>query len=115
MWNVPPRVLCRQHLLGEHKETHMFVGSILSRQAKGWADNLGQYMAGLVTPLLLPKRHEQLVAELHRRGYNHWSPLKTFTWSGGEGWVDPMANLEDLKSRCPTCRERIEAWEQECS
>ena len=28
MWNVNPKTLCRKHLLGEHLEIHMFVGSI---------------------------------------------------------------------------------------
>lgn len=28
MWMVPPELMCRQHLLGEHVELHMFVGAI---------------------------------------------------------------------------------------
>ncbi len=28
MWNVLPEYLCRKHLLGEHVEMHMFVGTI---------------------------------------------------------------------------------------
>ena len=28
MWMVDPQIMCRQHLLGEHTEMHMFVGTL---------------------------------------------------------------------------------------
>jgi hypothetical protein len=28
MWMVDPRIMCRNHLLGEHAEIHMFVWNI---------------------------------------------------------------------------------------
>ena len=28
MWMIDPKLLCRKHLLGEHLEIHMFVGTI---------------------------------------------------------------------------------------
>jgi hypothetical protein len=28
MWMVPPKVMCRKHLLGEHVEIHMLAGSL---------------------------------------------------------------------------------------
>lgn len=28
MWMLPPQLLCRQHLLGEHKELHMLYGTL---------------------------------------------------------------------------------------
>ena len=28
MWLVPPQLMCDQHLLGEHLEMHMFIGTI---------------------------------------------------------------------------------------
>jgi hypothetical protein len=28
MWMVDPRQMCRQHLLGEHNELHMFAGTM---------------------------------------------------------------------------------------
>ena len=27
-WMVDPRLLCRKHLLGEHVENHMFIGTL---------------------------------------------------------------------------------------
>lgn len=28
MWGVDPKVLCTKHMIGEHAETHMFLGTI---------------------------------------------------------------------------------------
>ncbi len=30
-WMVPPQIMCRQHLLGEHNEIHKFVGAVTKR------------------------------------------------------------------------------------
>ena len=70
MWMTPPETMCRQHLLGEHKELHQLLGHLrLGRK-------LGKYtQTRLVEPLSLYARHEQLVAEMKRRGYNHKSPI----------------------------------------
>lgn len=45
MWMVPPRHMCRKHLLGEHVELHMFVGSIKNGvRVEGYlANNLGDH------------------------------------------------------------------------
>lgn len=67
---VPPDMMCRKHLLGEHIETHMFVGAI----------NKGSSVAGYITGGLLEfdslrQRHDKLVHEMMTRGYKHNSPL----------------------------------------
>lgn len=104
MWLVDPGLLCRNHLLGEHKEVHMLAGCV--RRGK----TLGRYITdGLVDPTRLDERHEQLVEEMARRGYNHQSPLQDHTYHGSPGCVDPVANLDDLADRCPACRARIKA------
>ena len=33
MWMIAPRKMCRNHLLGEHKELHQAVGSILKNKS----------------------------------------------------------------------------------
>ena len=39
MWMVDPRIMCRQHLLGEHVEIHMFVGAISrGKSVKGYLE-----------------------------------------------------------------------------
>jgi len=100
MWMVPPKLLCRQHLLGEHKELHQLVGTIRAGRLsviKGHA-RLGQVQCRSII-----KRHEELVAEMIKRGYNHASPLGDFEQLD-LGEVDIEKNLADLRHRCERCR-----------
>jgi len=112
MWNVNPKMLCRQHLLGEHVELHMFVGSI----NKGI--NVNRYVRdGLLFVKRLRIRHLQLRREMRRRGYNHRSPLpklrSDFTAHVDQAnFIDVQANIVELKRRCSDCRARIEAIEK---
>lgn len=103
MWMVNPRVMCRQHLLGEHVEHHMFVGSI----NKGLAMT-GYIEKNLLEPMSLSDRHAALVEEMERRGYNHKSPLPPadidyLPFSEKFAKVDIQSAQEDLRSRCPEC------------
>lgn len=101
-WNVDPKLLCRKHILGEHVECHMFVGTINKKSSLS-----GYISRGLVEVHNIEKRHAELVSEMIRRGYNHKSPLPEFrSWT--EGHVDSEANLVELARRCPECRKRIE-------
>lgn len=109
-WLVHPMILCREHLLGEHCEHHMFYGSMV----KGTSMS-GYLKNNLLEPRLLQQRHDELVAEMDRRKMNHKSPLK----------VDPQVVLNvlkenidwkinrdsaknDLLSRCPICKKRYD-------
>lgn len=103
MWCVDPRVLCREHLLGEHNELHKLVGSIRAGHSIDGYVERGQVETGRITA-----RHEALAAELERRGYTHESPLD-YADDLDRGEVDPAANLEELATRCAACRERIDA------
>jgi len=73
IWDLSPARLCRQHLLGEHRELHA-LWVILTRDKKGFARHpetvrwRGKLKA-------LYQRHEALVAEMARRGYRHQTPL----------------------------------------
>ena len=100
MWMVDTRVLCRQHLLGEHKEIHQLVGSLLyGHNMRGRAD------AGQIECRSIQDRHEELVQELQRRGYNHHSPLPSYP-DTDLGEVDREASLTELLRRCPRCYAR---------
>jgi len=101
MWNVDPALLCRQHLLGEHVEMHMFEGCC--RRGKSLAGYIGK---GLVELGNINNRHDELVTEMERRGYNHKSPLAAIR-AKPEGRVDIAQNIADLCARCPDCRERV--------
>ena len=67
---VNPRIMCREHLLGEHVEIHMFIGTINSNKSvKGYSQK------GLLELHNLYARHADLVEEMKHRGYNHYSEL----------------------------------------
>ena len=101
-------IMCRQHLMGEHVEHHMFVGSMKKQLSMtGYLDN------NLLEPLTLLTRHDALVAEMLRRGYNHYSPLEfsedTISYLGNDIYrrINRTSAGVDLLSRCPLCRERF--------
>ena len=102
MWLVDPEKMCRKHLLGEHVELHMLAGCLnKGKNIKGFIE------AGFVDPTLLLPRHEELVAEMIRRGYNHCSPVGKLPESLEKGHIDPEANRVELCRRCAECREKI--------
>jgi len=106
-WLVNPILLCRKHLLGEHVEHHMFMGSI----SRGKSVE-GFLKGGLLEPKTLQYRHKQLVDEMMARGYNHKSPLIDIDVSHlPYGKIDINRNIEDLRSRCKECASRIKQYE----
>lgn len=101
MWGVDPRKMCRQHLLGEHLEMHMFIGTIREgKSLTGYINN------GLVELHLIVTRHDSLAKEMKKRGYNHKSPLKYFPLPKG-GKISRVENVKELKKRCKECRRLL--------
>jgi hypothetical protein len=98
---VDPAIMCRQHLLGEHKEIHMLVGSI----RKGKSLN-GYLERGLIEPQGIEKRHEEIVREMLARGYNHKSPLGEISEDTPRGFVPRFDSELELIMRCKKCRQR---------
>jgi hypothetical protein len=99
---VDPRLMCDQHLLGEHVELHMFVGTL----QKGVSVR-GYLEGGLLEPRRMWDRHEELVAEMERRGMRHESPLSMVDVGDlAEGAVDAEGSLYELRRRCAACRAR---------
>ena len=80
----------------------MFRGSLhKGTSLRGFID------AGLLDSRLLTERHEQLAAEMRRRGYRHSSPLPSdFDAQAAMGDVDAVAAIDELASRCEECRQR---------
>ena len=110
-WLVDPQLLCRKHLLGEHVEHHMFMGTI----SKGISVE-GYLRDGLLEPKTLHARHDDLVTEMENRGYNHKSPLPDVDTSHlRDGKIDVIRNLEDLRQRCIDCAKRIEEAQERVS
>lgn len=106
MWGIDPQRLCRQHLLGEHVEMHMLVGSLWKgTRVEGFTST------GLVDLRLIESRHAQLVAEMDRRGMNHKSPLRPLPEllpGTPMGFIDLDVNEAELARRCKECRKLIQ-------
>ena len=102
MWMVNPTIMCREHLLGEHAEIHMFVGTIdRGHSVRGYVEN------GLLEVHSLFNRHAELVQEMKRRNYRHNSEIDT-KWkeAAKTGTIDRQKNLKQLINRCSRCSRR---------
>lgn len=110
MWMVDPKILCKNHLLGEHKEIHQLLGSIKRKIGiTGYVKNNCVEVTSLV------ERHDILAEEIVRRGWNHKSPIlysqedilkmacSYLPESEVQYIVDAKASLLDLKNRCSNC------------
>jgi len=108
MWLVDPQIMCRQHLLGEHSELHMFIGSLQKKK------NLdGFFTNNCLEPRRIYERHQELVNEMKSRGYNHQSPLEendcicVLNLSNEQQYweINNQESLELLLERCPICKQ----------
>ncbi len=101
MWMINANKLCRQHLLGEHKELHQLLGSLKKNKSiKGHVEK------GQVEVHNIEKRHRELVKEMRRRGYKHNSPLRYKT-KKRLGKINVIENYKELEKRCRECRKLI--------
>lgn len=82
IWDIQPRKLCRNHLLGEHRELHA-IWSVLTKNRKGYSKHPETLRwKGRLAALYL--RHENIVAEMKKRGYSHKSSLDARLARGAE-------------------------------
>lgn len=73
IWDLEPKYLCRQHLLGEHRELHA-IWAILTKNKKGYSHHPETLRwQGKLKALYL--RHEKILKEMKRRGYKEATPL----------------------------------------
>lgn len=108
-WMVDPKYLCVKHLLGEHLEMHMFLGTIKKKiSIKGYLEN------NLLEPMSIESRHNEIATEMTRRGMNHKTPLKVFnvdlehlTEAELTHKINRPKAANDLITRCIECTERI--------
>jgi len=90
MWNIDTSKMCNQHLLGEHVEMHMFVGTLNRNKCiQGYLDK------GLVEVHNIKKRHQEIVKEMKKRKMNHKSPLPEYN-NVKKGVVNIKENEKDL-------------------
>lgn len=105
MWMVPPRIMCRKHLFGEHVEIHMLVGTFF----KG-VSVAGYASKGLIELAAAYSRHNRLAEEISRRGYRHSSGIFPLQELPSIGEVDREKSLQELLRRCPACKALFEEW-----
>ena len=108
IWDIEPAKLCRQHLLGEHRELHA-IWSILTRGKKGYSRH-PETMRWKGKLLALYRRHDKLVKEMKKRRYEHHSPLDHGLAKGGrvqKEYVDSYKEqVRILKNKGCGCRLR---------
>lgn len=106
VWDVPPAVLCRPHLLGEHRELHA-VWTVITEGRQGYRHHPEvKRWTGCLRALYL--RHALLVDEMTERGFRHQSPLDARLATGREcqdQMVDSFAGqIEILRAKGCGCR-----------
>lgn len=74
IWDIEPRLLCDQHLLGEHRELHGLF-NILTLNKLGYSRH-PETLRWVGRTKALWYRHAALVAEMEDRGFQHQSPLE---------------------------------------
>lgn len=111
IWDVSPDILCRQHLLGEHRELHA-LWTILVNERRGYAHHpeTKRWRGKLAA---LYARHESLVTEMERRGYRHASPLDPHQATGvavQTEYVDSPDEQENIlrDKGCPCAVPRLD-------
>lgn len=103
IWDISPDKLCRNHLLGEHRELHA-LWSIIVNNKKGYSSHPETLRwKGKLKALYL--RHESLVLEMKKRGYKHRSPLDKKLVSGKsvqDFFIDSIEQQKNLikKKKC---------------
>jgi hypothetical protein len=108
MWMIDPRLLCDQHLLGEHGEIHKHKHNFVKRH-----NVVGRIVPVVqIEPAKMQERHDELAEEMLRRGMNHQSPYEQPDVSYLPEWiqeakVDTSISKSDLVSRCTICKIKI--------
>lgn len=75
VWDIPPKHLCRKHLLGEHRELHGLWNILTKHKGVGGYSRHPETLRWVGKTKALFLRHEELVKEMKKRGYKHLSPL----------------------------------------
>lgn len=73
IWDIPVERLCRNHLLGEHRELHA-IWSIIIHDKHGYSRH-PEVMRWCGRLVALWERHEEQRMEMEKRGYAHNSSL----------------------------------------
>jgi len=105
VWDISPDKLCKNHLLGEHREIHA-IWSILINNKKGYSSH-PETLRWKGKLKALYNRHEKIVQEMQNRGYVHKTPLNKYYATGKDIQnilIDPIEKqikiLRNKKCKC---------------
>ena len=108
MWGIDPILLCQKHLIGEHGEIHKHRHNFIKKH------KIAKRISPIVQiePENMQKRHDELVLEMLKRGYNHNSPyeqpdLSHLKTEERYAKIDINISIKDLFDRCPECSRKI--------
>lgn len=106
IWDLPPEILCRKHLLGEHRELHA-LWTIITQNKKGYSKHPETLRwVGKLKALYI--RHNLLVKEMMNRGYKHHSSLDVRLATGKKMQTEfvhtPKEQIEILKNKKCDCK-----------
>jgi coproporphyrinogen III oxidase len=108
VWDLDPKFLCRNHLLGEHREIHA-IWNIITLNKKGYGSHPEtRRWIGKLKALYL--RHEKVKSEMIFRDYHHKSELNK-KFALGKSIQDKFINtpqeqikiLKDKGCNCQFC------------
>jgi len=106
IWDINPEILCRNHLLGEHRELHA-LWSIIVNKKKGYSKH-PETLRWVGKLKALYNRHELLVKEMKKRGYAHNSTLDKKLATGEEEqdeFIDnPDEQIKILREKGCDCK-----------
>lgn len=111
MWMVNPKVMCRNHLLGEHRELHMLMNHYIKKRYS----ISGFLKSNCIQPKSIISRHNALVNEMKKRNYNHNSHLPNYSIDylpkeEQEFEIDRKKSALMLMKKCESCKKRIHKY-----
>ena len=104
VWDVSPKILCRKHLLGEHRELHGLWNILTKHMGVGGYSRHPETLRWVGKTKALYLRHEALVKEMERRGYKHQSPLDKRLAKGSASqriYIDSPARQKQILTKKP--------------
>ncbi|MDY6788549.1 MAG: pyrimidine dimer DNA glycosylase/endonuclease V [Candidatus Nanohaloarchaea archaeon] len=95
VWDIAPKKLCDQHLLGEHSEIHA-IWSILTEEKQSYRDHpeVRRWEGKLKA---LHRRHQRTLEEMKDRGFSHESSLDRSLATGDEKQNELIDSLEEQR------------------
>ncbi len=97
IWDIEPKYLCRKHLLGEHRELHGLWNILTKHDGVGGYSKHPETLRWVGKLNLLYRRHQELVFEMIKRGYNHHSPLDEKLATGKKKQTIFINSIEEQK------------------